>query len=253
MTYSLSELMTAVLARGLMDGEVAIMGAVSAIPMTACRLAQLRHAPNLWYIAGGSGAVNPHLRPVVASSCDQRLLDADTVLPLSDVVLLEGRGDVIGTFFAGGLQIDQYGNCNLIAVGDWHRPALRGPGTVGLPFLLKAGRVVLYTQAHNPRTFVPRVDFRSGQGFLGGPEEWRQQGQGGGPAQVVTNLGVFDFHPETRRMRLRSVHPGVTVEQVLANTGFRPELAEAIGETEPPWEEELALIRQIDAQGLLRS
>lgn len=250
--YTIAELMTAVMCRDLRDGEVAIMGAVSAIPMTACRLAQQSHAPNLWYIAGGSGAVNPHLRPLVASSCDQRLLDADMVMPLPEVVLLEGRGDVIGTFFAGGLQIDQYGNCNLIAVGDWHKPALRGPGTVGLPFLLRAGRVFLYTQAHTPRTFVERVDFRSGQGFLDGPEQWRGGGYTGGPALVVTNLCVFDFHPQTLRMRLRSVHPGVSVEQVLAATGFRPELPEQVAVTEPPTGDELNLMRKIDALGLLQ-
>ena len=117
--YSIDELMAAVLARQLRPGEVAIMGAVSALPQAACRLAQLTTAPGLWFIAGGSGAVNPHLDPLVASSCDERLLDADVVLPLPDVILLEGRGDLIDVFFAGGLQIDAHGNCNLGPVGSW--------------------------------------------------------------------------------------------------------------------------------------
>src|SRR5579872_6821395 len=109
--YSVAELMTAVMARQLRPAEVAIMGAVSALPQAACRLAQMTTAPGLWFIAGGSGAVNPHLEPLVASSCDERLLDADAVLPLADVILVEGRGDLIDVFFAGGLQIDARGNC----------------------------------------------------------------------------------------------------------------------------------------------
>lgn len=250
--YSAAQLMAAVMARHLRDGEVAVMGAVSAVPMAACRLAQLTHAPGLWYIAGGSGAVNPHLEPLVASSCDARLLRADGALPLPDVILLEGRGDAIDVFFAGGLQIDARGNCNLVCVGDWRRPRLRGPGTVGLPFLPLAGRVVLYTMAHNPRTFVERVDFLSGPGFLGGAAEWASHAlPGRGPALVVTPLAVLDFDPESKRMRLASTHPGVSVQQVVQNTGFELLIPGEVTETAPPTAEELAILRRIDPDGLL--
>lgn len=233
--YTIPELMACVMARHLRPGEVAIMGAVSAIPAAACALARATHAPGLWSIHGGSGAVNP--RPLPASSCDARLLDADISLPLPEVGLLEGRGDRIDVFFAGGLQIDAQGTCNLICVGDWARPKLRGPGTVGLPFLARAGRVILYTQAHSPRTLVEKVDFHSGRGR---------------GALCVTNLCTFDFSPDTGRMRLLTVHPGVTVAQVLAQTGFQPELAPAIGTTPPPTDEDLSVLRRLDTEGVLR-
>ena len=245
--YSSAELMAAVMARQLHDDEVAIMGAVSALPQAACRLAQLTSAPRLWFIAGGSGAINPHLDPLVASSCDERLLDADAVLPLPDVILLEGRGDVIDVFFAGGLQIDVHGNCNLGPIGSWTHPSLRGPGGVGLPFVSRAGRVVIYSMTHDRRTFVELVDFVSGPGF--GRDLNRLPG--GGPALIVTPLCTMDFDPETHRARLASLHPEVTLDQVLAATGFTPGSSEPVATTPPPTAEELAILRRLDPAGLL--
>ena len=237
--YSVQELMASVMARELRDAELAIMGAVSALPQAACRLAIATHAPNLWYITGGSGAVNPRGPELVASSCDERLLEAETALPLPEVVLLEGRGDAIDVFFAGGLEIDPYGGCNLVAVGEQARPKLRGPGGVGLSFLPLAGRVVVYTLAHTPRTFVEKLSFLSGRGAT---------------SVVVTPLCVFEPHPETRRLRIRSVHPGVGEEQVRDATGFRLEPSQPPLRTTPtPSPRELAALRGLDPAGLWRS
>lgn len=244
--WTSAELMAVVMSRELRPGEVAVMGAVSLLPQAACRLAEATNGPGLWWVAGGSGAVNPHPRGLVESSCDQRLLMAETSLPLPEVVLLEGRGDVFDVFFAGGLQIDARGSCNLVAVGDWSRPRLRGPGGVGLSFLPRAGRVVIYTAAHTARTFVERVDFVSGPGYVDGLEPGR------GPSLVVTPLCTIDFAPGTHAPRLRSLHPGVSVEEVQSATGF-----ELICPAEPPvtlepTARELATLREIDVAGLLR-
>jgi glutaconate CoA-transferase subunit B len=251
--WAVPELMAVEMSRHLAEGEVAIMGAVSALPMAACRLAQATHAPGLWYVAGGSGAVNPHLGPIPESSCDERLLNADAALPLPEVVMLEGRGDVFDVFFAGGLQIDAHGNANLEAVGDVAHPKLRGPGGVGLPFLPLAGRVVLYTMSHDVRTFVEKVDFISGPGFLGGPQEWQAKRRtGAGPALVVTPLCTLDFDPDSLRARLRSLHPGVTRQQVQEATGFELGAASQLRETVSPSAAELEILRRIDSSGLLR-
>jgi glutaconate CoA-transferase subunit B len=252
--WTVPELMTVEMRRHLADGEVAIMGAVSSLPAAACRLAQLSHAPGLWYVTGGSGAVNPRLAPIPRSSCDDRLLRADCVLPLPEVVMLEGRGDVFDVFFAGGLQIDAHGNTNLQAVGDVARPTLRGPGGVGLPFLPLAGRVVFYTATHDRRTFVERVDFVSGPGFLGGPAEWQAKRRSGdGPALVVTPMCTMDFDPGSLRMRLRTLHPGVTEQQVRDATGFEPARAAGpVPTTVPPNALELEVLRRIDSEGMLR-
>ena len=254
--WTTPELMAVVMSRHLAAGEVAIMGAVSSLPMAACRLAQETHAPGLWYVAGGSGAVNPHLSPIPESSCDERLLRADCVLPLPDVVMLEGRGDVFDVFFAGGLQIDAHGNTNLARVGDAAHPKLKGPGGVGLPFLPLAGRVVVYTMSHDPRTFVEKVDFVSGPGFLGGPGEWsRKRRDGHGPALVVTPLCTMDFDPTTLRARIRSKHPGVSAARVQEMTGFdlRLPAENEVPETPAPSQHELEILRRIDSAGLLRT
>ena len=228
------EIMAGVIARAVKDGEVAIIGANSAIPLLGLRLAQETHAPDLTIIAGGSGAVNPKASPIPASSCDASLLDAECVLPLSDVIDYEGKTE-IDVFFAGGLQIDARGACNLIGVGPYPKLALRGPGTVGLSFLSRARRVVLYTTAHSKRTFVPKVDHVSGRGNV---------------ALVVTPLATMDLR--SGRMHLASVHPGVSPREVFENTGFPLESIEEIPTTVPPSPEEVAVMRELDPEGVAR-
>ncbi|MBI4729964.1 MAG: hypothetical protein HY775_10790 [Acidobacteria bacterium] len=246
--YDSFALMAVVMARAFRDGEVVVMGAQPALPLAACRVARALHAPNLWYIVGGSGTVNPDPAVAPDSSCDARLAPAACALPLTDIVLLEGRGDTLDVFCAGGLQIDAYGNCNLICVGEWSRPTLRGPGTVGLPFLPAVRRSVIYTMAHTRRTFVKRVDFISGPGHPaahGEERPYRQQG----PSLVVTPMATMDFDPETRRMRLASVHPGVTATDVLKVTGFALGMPAAVPETPPPTDAELAALRRVRPRG----
>ena len=240
-----AELMASVLSKHLEDGDVAIMGAFSAIPMLASRLAQMTHAPNLTYIAGGSGAVNPLLEPLVASSCDDRLLKAEAVLPLSDVIDFEAKTE-IDIFFAGGLQIDKRGSCNLLGVGKPGEIKFRGPGSVGLPFLSRARRFVIYAMNHSARTFVEEVDFISGPGFVDGKDF-----PGGGPSLVVTPICVMDFHEE--RIQLKSVHPGVSVDDVVQNTGFELRIPDDVPQTGLPTEEELELMREIDPLGVARN
>ena len=251
--YSIGEFMAVELSRHLRADDVAVMGTASALPQVACELARQTHAPDLWYVAGGTCGVNPHLSPAVPSCGDPDLLRADTAIPLNDVVLMEGRGDVFTVFFSGGLQIDAYGNCNLVAVGDWSHPALRGPGTVGLPFLALVGRTLIYTMSHNPRTFVEQVDFLGGPGFLQGPQSRKEaQLPGGGPAAVVTPLCTMDFDPDSMRMRLKTVHPGVDVAQVVAATGFELGVPENVGVTRAPSPQELAIVRKLDSDGILK-
>ncbi|MCC6224176.1 MAG: CoA synthetase [Thermoleophilia bacterium] len=237
--YSSQELMACVMARAFRDGEVVVMGAVPALPLAACRLAKALHAPSLAYIVGGSGTVNPAPAALTPQSCDPELHGGPVTLPLHEVVLLEGRGGALDVFCAGGLQIDAYGNCNLAGVGDPARPKLRGPGSVGLPFLPAVERTVIFTLAHNPRTLVERVDFVSGPGDTA--------------ELVVTPLATLDVDPETRRLRLASVHPGVGAEDVRAQTGFELTAPEPVPETPPPTAEELAVLAQIDPAGLLRA
>jgi glutaconate CoA-transferase subunit B len=249
--FAPAELMAVVMAREFRNDEVVVMGAVPALPLAACRLARKMHAPDLSYIVGGSGTVNSAPEVLPDSSCDPALAAAPATLPLPEIVLLEGRGDAFDVFCAGGLQIDAYGNCNLIAIGDWSRPALRGPGSVGLPFLANTRRSVIYTMAHGPRTLVEKVDHVSGPGHRPGSgssdDVWE------GPSLVVTPLATLDFDPDTGRMRLATVHPGVTEAEARAATGFDLAGGPEVLETPAPTQDELTKLRRIDPTGVLRN
>ena len=108
-------------------------------------------------------------------------------------------------------------------------------------------RHVLVLTAHEPRRFVDRVDFVTSPGYLTGGDSRRKSGLlFGGVARVVTTLGLFGFHPESRRMRLEAVHPGVTVDHVRANTPIELLVADRVETTAPPSPRELDVLRSLD-------
>ena len=147
----------------------------------------------------------------------------------------------IDFFFAGGLQIDAKGSTNLGGIPSENGWKLRGPGSVGLPFLPQAGRVYLYTLAHNRRSLVEKVSYVSGPGAMG---------EGGSkPSLLVTNLCVFRWEG---KWKLESLHPGIDLETVIENTGFEFEIPETIETTKPPTQEELSILREIDKLGVLK-
>lgn len=254
--YTSQELMATAISRRLKDGETVGTGAASALARAACRLAQLTHAPSLAYVAGGSGAVNSELAPLVASSGDYTNLICEAVIPMGDFIggLTKGRVDV---FIASGLQIDKFGNVNLSLIGDPAKPQLRGPGGALLPMFASAKHIIYFFPDHSPRTFVEKVSFRTAPGFLEGVESWNQAKQAGsikgeGPLWVVTNLAVMDFDPDTKAMRLISLHPGVSLEQAIAATGFQLVIPPRGAVTAAPTTQELEILHELDEQGLLR-
>jgi glutaconate CoA-transferase subunit B len=156
-------------------------------------------------------------------------------------------------FCVGAAQLDMYGNANNSVIGsDYHAPKVRLPGTAGLGDMGSIGKLLYYWNPnHNPRSLVEKVDFVSAAGYLGGGDERENLGLTGGPQAVVTNLAVLDFDPETKRMRLQSVHPGVTNEQVQEATGFELMIPDDVPETAVPTEEQIRLIRdEIDPDGM---
>jgi glutaconate CoA-transferase subunit B len=255
MDYAVAELMAVALSKELRDDDFGAIGAASQIPACAMRLAQKTHAPNLWFLYGGSGAVNSKSKMLLESAADYRNLEgAEYRAPLADIIDFEFTGRFTVLFF-GGMQIDQYGNCNMVAIGDYDRPTVRGPGNVGLAFTASVKRCILYVQHHNPRLFVPRVDFVSGPAFGHDPaldRYWPRWAEG--PVAVVTPLAVMDFQTPDKRMRLRSVHPGQTVASVQAQTGFELVVDGEVPTTAAPSAEELRIIRkEIDTEGVLRN
>lgn len=254
--YAVAELMACVMARDFNDGEFGAMGAASQIPMAAAKLACTTHAPNLNWLSGGSGAINSKLPYLIKSAADYRnLVGAECRLSMEDIVDIEVRGRADFSCY-GAIQVGKRGNLNMLAVGDYKKPKVRGPGSVGLSLAAAFKRFYIYLTHHDPRILVEKVDHISGPGFWDGTPERDKYVQPGatGPWLCVAPLAVFDFDRQRREMRLKTVHPGVTVDQVLAQTGFRPLLPEKVGTTEPPREEEMRLLRDvIDREGVLRA
>jgi len=248
--YTIDELVVAALAREFPDDTRAFNGAVSFVPVAALLLARETHAPNLVW-AASSIAVDARPKAIPESTLSDALWEGATMLQSSSADFWgyapSGR---LNSFCFRGAQIDAYGNVNNTVIGTYDAPKIRLPGGGGMADLgCQVSRIYLWSTTHDPRTFVDRLDFRSGLGWGDGGDHRERLGLTGGPRVCVTNLAVMDFHPVSKRMRLRSVHPGTTVEDVVAATGFELIVERDVPETPPPTPEEVALIRELDPTG----
>lgn len=259
-TASVKEIMATVLARDLADGEWVEVGANLPVPRAGVLLAHLLWGPNMTVMIAMTKA-NVLNEPVIEEFqliTDQRATRWAEAYYLHDDLVENMKFRRRGVFFAGALQIDRYGNSNLIGIGKDHSALrFRGPGAIGVcNATVMNSRFHLVVNAHDQRIFVPQCDFISayGWGSGGGDARTRLGLPGGGPRYVVTPLCVMDFEDETKRMRIRSVHPGVTPDEVQANTGFDLVVPPRVPVTEPPSERELAVLRtRIDVRGALRN
>ena len=164
------------------------------------------------------------------------------------------QGGLIDVGFLGAAQIDRFGNINTTVIGDYADPATRLPGSGGACEIAINARQVFVIMRQSKRSFVEAIDFRTSAGNLGGAEQSerirREQGWlGRGPSVVVTDLGIWHFG-EDGEMRLDSLHPGATLDEVRATVGWEVNVAASLAETPAPTVEELRLIREeLDAGG----
>jgi len=216
--YSAMELMICCAARQLEDGKTVAVG--TGVPCAAAMLAQRSHAPNL-VILFEAGGVAPQLPTMPISVGDSR------------------------TFYRAA-QIDAYGNLNSTMIGkDYERPKVRFPGSGGANDLASLCWRILVVTNHDKRRFVEKLDFLTTPGYLSGDGAREAVGlpRGTGPYRVITDLAVMGYHPLTRRMEVLSLQPGVTLEQVRANTGFELGAHEPLQTTEPPTATEQHILR----------
>jgi glutaconate CoA-transferase subunit B len=208
-------------------------------------LAQRTTAPNLGILfeAGGIGPMLPTMPVSVGDS--RTIYRALMATSMADVMETCQRGLVDYTFL-GGAQIDAYGNLNSTCIGtSYDRPKVRLPGSGGANDLASFCWRVLVVTIHDRRRFVEKVDFLTTPGFLSGPGAREKAGlpAGTGPYRVITDLAILGYHPETFRMQVLSLHPGVELEQVQLATGFRLEIAPKLERTPPPTSSELEILR----------
>src|SRR5579863_10607133 len=217
--YTASELLAVMAGRLLQDGQVVFAGV--GIPLLAATLAQRLHGPGLTILFEG-GTIGAFVEPgqLPPSTNEQRCTRrANMVLGSTDVLLLLQRGYVdIG--FMGGAQIDQYGNLNSSFIGDPARPTVRLPGTGGGNDISSLTQMIV-AMKHEKRRFVDKVDFITSPGYIRGGTSRSDSGLvAGGMWRVITELAVFGFDDEQRRMTVIALNPGVSREEVQDNTGF---------------------------------
>jgi len=248
--YKPAELLICTASRLMLDNTTAFIG--TGIPMLAASLAQRMHAPNLVTIFefGGTGALLDELPIAVGGqSTFQRAIAATGIC---DVMETAQRG-FIEYGFLGGAQIDPFGNLNSTVIGDYRHPKVRLPGSGGGNDVGSHCWQTIAIMRHDTRRFVEEVDFITTPGYLSGPGTREAAGlpPDTGPFRVVSNLAVLGFHPQSKRMMLLATQPGVSVEDVIENTGFDLVIAEEVESNPPPTEDELQLLRgEIDQDGL---
>ena len=248
--YELDELMCALMAREIRDGEWVNHGASVPLAGAALMLAKHTHAPNLefFYLGTVFNSVNPAvtdlgrlmIEPELAYSSSRALMSHADICSLT----LRGHADLQ---FLRPIQVDRHGNVNTSVVGTRAAPKYRFHGIAVADAMILVKRPTLYVTEHDPRVFCEPLTYRTGTGHGDGDPHWRARlgAPGGGPSAVITPLCVIDFETEGRRARLRSVHPGVSVAEVCDATGFDlvepPDLAESV----PPTELELSVLREV--------
>jgi acyl CoA:acetate/3-ketoacid CoA transferase beta subunit len=216
------------------DGEI-VASPIGTVPTIGARLAALTFSPDL-VLTDGDALMTAEPLPVDAPADAPRVVEG--WLPFGKMfdLLWWGRRHVM----MGATQVDRFGNQNIACIGPWEKPKAMLLGVRGAPGNTVNHPTSYWVPNHSPRTFVEKVDFVSGVGYDRVPKSAAVHEI----RVVVSNLGVFDFNTPDHSMRVRSVHPGVTVDEVQEASGF-PLSTDGVAESRPPTDEELRLIREV--------
>jgi glutaconate CoA-transferase subunit B len=234
--FSKSEMMIVAAARELAGQRVCFVGV--GLPNIAVNLARLTVAPELElvYESGAYGA-KPARLPL--SIGDPTIVTGATaVVSMFELFSFYLQGGLVDVGFLGAAQIDRFGNINSTVIGEYEHPKTRLPGSGGACEIAINARQVFVIMRQSKRSFVDRIDFRTSPGNLGGAEAAarirREEGWlGRGPSVVVTDLGIYHFD-DAGEMRLDSIHPGATLDQIRDTIGWEPKLAEPLAVTPAP-------------------
>ena len=250
MKYSDIEMMICAAAKLLEDKKSVFVG--TGLPIIASILAQKTHAPDL-LIVFEAGGVAPRVPTLPISVGDSRTFYKAVMAGSMDLVMSAAQSGYIDYGFLGAAQIDPYGNVNTTVIGAYERPKVRLPGSGGGNDVGSLCKRTIVVMNHDKRRFVEKLDFLTTPGYLTGPKSREKAGlpANTGPYRVVTQLGVLGFDDEDKRMKLLSLHPNVSIDQVKASTGFQLEVSEPISITELPSEKELRIINEIDPAGMV--
>jgi acyl CoA:acetate/3-ketoacid CoA transferase beta subunit len=234
----------------LADNKSVFVG--TGLPMIAAMLAQRTHAPNLLLIFE-AGGVGPQVPVLPISVGDSRTFHRAVVASTMHDVMSALQSGYVDYGFLGAAAIDAYGNINTTVIGDWARPRVRLPGSGGANDIGSLCWQTILILRQDRKKFVERLPFITTPGYLYGPGAREAEGlpAGGGPYRVITQLGVYGFDEETKRMALVARHPGVTVTEIQSNSEFEIIIPAQVAQTEPPTGSEQRILREIDPTGLV--
>jgi glutaconate CoA-transferase subunit B len=247
--YTPHELMVVAAAREIADREIVFVG--MRLPLLAFGLAKRTHAPNAIGLFE-NGLVRDRVPPpdLYTMSDAPNVAGAAWATGLLDVMHVLQRGDV-NLGFIGGAEVDRFGNINTNVIGSGSHPTIKLPGSGGGADIACLAQRLVALMEHEPRRLRERVDFITSPGYGDGSAGWRAR-QGlvrGGPAAVITTLGVLRFEAGTSQAYLASCHPFTTPDAVQAATGWPLRLAPECPPTPAPTKDELRLIREADPHG----
>jgi len=251
--YTTDELMVCLLAREIKNNDLIIIGTATPLALVAYMLAKRTHAKNCILLSFYGGYLDTDFFEVSLNNYEEDSFKNSigywSSTEMYNSIILNGKVDIE---FIRAAQIDMFGNINTSVIGNYYKPKVKLPGSAGhYDFCSTYKKVIVYMPKHNKNTFVKKVDFIAGAGFLDGYESRERLGiKGGGPYKVISNLGVFGFDSYSKRMKILSLHPYVELQEVIDNTDFEL-LFNRVEKTIPPTEEELRLIREeIDKLGI---
>jgi acyl CoA:acetate/3-ketoacid CoA transferase beta subunit len=249
--YTLEEQIISCIARSFSAGDALAVIATSASGEMGLIMAKKLYAPRLSLLgyAGGRYGVLSDIRfPFVPGKMPKETIETLYSTDEAFGMVLSGKYFVI----MQPVQIDQHGYMNLSLIGDKRKPTNSFVGSRGVPTnTVVQPRTLYFVPSHTRRVFVENVDFKSGVGM--GEERKNGTVKWGAPIEVISNLCVIDFDETTDRARLKSLHSGVTIDEVRENTGFDLIIPDDIPETTIPTEQELHVLRtDIDPLGVRR-
>jgi len=250
--YNLMELMVCVASRQLEDGRTAVIG--TGMPLAAAMLAQKTTAPHL-VVMFEAGSAAPELIKLPISVADSYTQTRALLHSSMDEIMEACQRGMVDYTFLGGAQIDMYGNINTSMIGtDYQHPRVRLPGSGGANDLASLCWKTFVIMPHDKKRFVDHLDFLTTPGYLTGPGAREKAGlpPGSGPYKVITTLALMGYDPLSKRMKVESLHPGVTNQDVVDNTGFELLFADPLHVTPEPTDEELRILREeVDPEGVI--
>lgn len=250
--YTKEELMVVAGAREILDDDVVFVG--MRLPLLAFQLAKDTHAPHAIGIFE-----NGILRDRPAGDALYTMGDAPNTegaiwtTSMMDIMALLQDGKV-SLGFIGGAEVDRFGNLNTTYIREKERAQIRLPGSGGGSDIASLSKRFVIIMKHEKRRFVENVSYITSPGF-GDGKGWRERNglRGGGPCAVITTKGILRFDSETKEMILNAIHPGITVEDVVENTGWNLRCAPKVEKMKPPTRSELRIVRKYDPLGFWTS